>query len=163
MTEKIISRDNLRNCDALMLFDYPADRELFDKILSETNPKAIHFMNYDIKYFDEKEFLKTCVGMLKFAHNNNAGKVELKRCSSFLGKPVRVFELLFDMFEDIGLIKITEKHPDFYRIEFLGNAEISKVLHETQYNEMIDLIDESEAFQKNLLEDELTNLALSAV
>ena len=101
--------------------------------------------------------------MLKFAHNNNAGKVELKRCSSFLGKPVRVFELLFDMFEDIGLIKITEKHPDFYRIEFLGNAEISKVLHETQYNEMIDLIDESEAFQKNLLEDELTNLALSAV
>lgn len=163
LTEKIISRDNLRNCDALMLFDYPADRELFDKILSETNPKAIHFMNYDIKYFDEKEFLKTCVGMLKFAHNNNAGKVELKRCSSFLGKPVRVFELLFDMFEDIGLIKITEKHPDFYRIEFLGNAEISKVLHETQYNEMIDLIDESEAFQKNLLEDELTNLALSAV
>lgn len=163
LTEKIISRDNLRNCDALMLFDYPADRELFDKILSETNPKAIHFMNYDIKYFDEKEFLKTCVGMLKFAHNNNAGKVELKRCSSFLGKPVRVFELLFDMFEEIGLIKITEKHPDFYRIEFLGNAEISKVLHETQYNEMIDLIDESEAFQKNLLEDELTNLALSAV
>ena len=160
LTENIITRDNLRSCDALMLFDYPADREMFDRIMNETHPKAVHFMNYDIKYFDEKEFLKTCAGMLKFAHNNNGGKVEFKRCSSFLGKPVRVFELLFDMFEDIGLIKILEKHNDFYRIEYIGNAELSKVLHETNYAEMIDMIDESEAFQKNLLEDELTNLAL---
>ena len=159
LTEKIISRDNLRSCDALMLFDYPADRVLFDKILNETNPKAIHFMNYDIKYFEEKEFLKTCAGMLKYACNNNGGKVELKRCSSFLGKPVRVFELLFDMFEDIGMIKIKEKHPDYYLIEYIGNFDPAKLLHEKQYNEMMDLIDESEAFQKNLMEDELENFA----
>ncbi len=163
LTEKIISRDNLRSCDALMFFDYPADRVLFNKILDATNPKAIHFMNYDIKYFDEKEFLKTCAGMLKYAHNNNGGKVEFKRCSSFLGKPVKVFEILFDMFEDIGLIKITEKHPDYYRIDYIGGGELSKVLHEARYGEMLDLIDESEAFQKNLLEDELSNLALAEI
>lgn len=160
LNDRVISRDSLRKCDALMLFDYPADKEMFDRILSLTAPKAIHFMNYDIKYFDEKEFLKTCAGMLKFAHNNNSGKVEFKRCSSFLGKPVKVFELLFDMFENIGLIKIIERNRDFYRIEFIGNIELSNVLHEAQYTEMIDLIDESEAFQKNLMEDDLTNLAL---
>ena len=97
--------------------------------------------------------------MLKFAHNNNGGKVEFKRCSSFLGKPVKVFELLFDMFEDIGMIKIKEKHPDYYLIEYIGNFDPAKLLHEKQYNEMMDLIDESEAFQKNLMEDELENFA----
>lgn len=34
---RVISRDNLRPCDSLMLFDYPSDRNTLDKILSETN------------------------------------------------------------------------------------------------------------------------------
>ena len=112
LSEKTITRDNLSVCDALMFFDYPADRETFDKILQETNPNALHFMNYECKILDEEEFLKTVYGMLKFAHNNNAGKVELKRFASFLGKSYKVFEIMFSLFEDIGLIKIKEKNKN---------------------------------------------------
>ena len=83
---RTITRDNLRPCDALMLFDYPADKETFDKILNQTTPLAIHFMNYDLKFMDEEEFLKTVCKMLKFACHNNNGKVELKRCASFFRK-----------------------------------------------------------------------------
>lgn len=92
---RIITRDNLRPCDTLMLFDYPADKETFDRILNQTTPISIHFMNYDIKYMDDEEFLKTVCGMLKFSCHNNGGKVELRRCASFLGKSYQVFELLF--------------------------------------------------------------------
>ena len=35
---RTITRDNLRPCDTLMLFDYPADKETFDKILNQTIP-----------------------------------------------------------------------------------------------------------------------------
>lgn len=80
---RTITRDNLRPCDSLMLFDYPADKETFDRILNQTTPLSIHFMNYDLKYMDEEEFLKTVCGMLKFACHNNGGKVELRRCASF--------------------------------------------------------------------------------
>ena len=41
-----------------MFFDYPADKETLERIMQETNPHSIHFMNYEIKYFDEKELLK---------------------------------------------------------------------------------------------------------
>lgn len=156
---RTITRDNLRPCDALMLFDYPADKETFDKILNQTTPLAIHFMNYDLKFMDEEEFLKTVCKMLKFACHNNDGKVELKRCASFLGKSYKVFELLFSIFDDIGLIKIKEQNKDYYIIDFVGDgSELPQVLHSPKYAILSDLIEECEEFQKNLLEDDLYSL-----
>lgn len=158
LSEKTFTRDNLQNCDALMFFDYPADKETFDRIIAQTNPSAIHFMNYEIKYFDEKEFLKTVCGMLKFAYNNNGGKVELRRCASFLGKSYQVFELLFSIFDDIGLIKIKERTKDYFVIDYIGETEISQVLHSTKYAILLDLIEECEQFQKILMEDDVYTL-----
>lgn len=155
LSERTVNRDNLKTCDTLMLFDYPADRETFDKILEQTSPSAIHFMNYDLKYFDEEEFLKTVYGMLKFACNNNGGKVELKRFASFLGKSYKVFDLLFSILEDAGIITIKEQNADYYILEMTGNADISQILHNERYNELLDLIEECEQFQKSLLEDDL--------
>ena len=156
---RTITRDNLRPCDALMLFDYPADKETFDKILNQTTPLAIHFMNYDLKFMDEEEFLKTVCKMLKFACHNNDGKVELKRCASFLGKSYKVFELLFSIFDDIGLIKIKEQNKDYYVIDFAGDgSELTQALHSPKYAILSDLIEECEEFQRTLLEDDLFSL-----
>lgn len=156
---RTITRDNLRPCDVLMLFDYPADRETFDKILNQTTPLAIHFMNYDLKYMDEEEFLKTVCKMLKFACHNNEGKVELRRCASFLGKSYKVFELLFSIFEDVGLIKIKEQTKDYYVIDFVGEiSDLPKVLHTTKYSILTDLIEECDEFQRTLLEDDIFTL-----
>ncbi|MBO6087288.1 single-stranded-DNA-specific exonuclease RecJ [bacterium] len=155
LTERIVNRDNLRECDSLMFFDYPADRETFDRILSETSANTLHFMNYDLKYFDEEEFLKTFYGMLKFAQNNNSGKVELRRCASFLGKSYKVFDLLFLIFEECGLIKIKERSENYYIIEMTGEVDISRVLHSQKYQLLTDLTDECENFRKSLLEDDL--------
>lgn len=160
LSEKVCSRENLQNCDALMFFDYPADRETFEQILDTTTPSCLHFMNYEIKYFEEKEFLKTFAGMLKFSFNNNGGKVELRRCASFLGKSEALFELLFDLFEESGFIKILEKTKDFYIIEFLGTSDLSRVLHSSKYALILDMAEECECFQKSLLEDDLTELDL---
>ena len=155
---RIINRDTLRPCDSLMLFDYPADRETFDRILHQTNPISIHFMNYDIKCTDEEEFLKTVCGMLKFACHNNGGKVELRRCASFLGKSYKVFELLFSIFEEIGLIKIKEHTKDYFVIDYNSGVDITKVLHSAKYALLTDLIGECEEFQKTLLEDDVYTL-----
>ena len=142
-----------------MFFDYPADKETFDKILNQTTPLAIHFMNYDLKYMDEEEFLKTVCKMLKFACHNNDGKVELRRCASFLGKSYKVFDLLFSIFDDIGLIKIKEQNKDYYIIDFTGDmTDLPKALHSTKYAILADLLEECEEFQKSLLEDDLYSL-----
>lgn len=156
--ERIVNRDNLRECDSVMFFDYPADKEAFDKILAETGAKSVHFMNYDLKYFDEEEFFKTFYGMLKFAQNNNGGKVELRRCASFLGKSYKVFELLFSILEECGILKIKEQNKDYFVIELTGETDIAKILHSQKYQLLTDMIDECENFRKSLLEDDLYTL-----
>ena len=153
--QKIVNRDNLQTCDSIMFFDYPSDKITFDKILEQTNPSSIHFMKYDIKYLDDEEFLKTVYGMLKYAHNNNEGKVELRRCASYLGKSYDVFYLLFGILEDCNIIKIKDKTPDCYTIELSENQDLSAVLHSEKYSELTDLIAECEDFQKSLSEDDL--------
>ena len=155
---RIITRDNLRPCDSLMFFDYPADKETFDRILNQTTPISIHFMNYDIKYMDEEEFLKTVCGMLKFACHNNDGKVELRRCASFLGKSYQIFELLFSILDDIGMIKIKEHTKDYYVIDYNAAVDISQVLHSPKYAILTDMIAECEEFQKSLMEDDIYTL-----
>lgn len=155
---RTITRDSLRPCDALMLFDYPADKETFDRILNQTTPLAIHFMNYDLKYMDEEEFLNTVCKMLKFACHNNGGKVELRRCASFLGKSYKVFELLFSIFDDVGLIKIKEKNKDYYVVDFGEISDLPKVLHSNKYPILTEMLDECEDFQRSLLEDDLFSL-----
>lgn len=158
--EKITNRNELKPADSIMFFDYPADRETFDFVMEKVNPSAVHFMKYDVKYFDDEEFLKTIYGMLKYACNNNSGRVDLLRFASHLGKSYEVLEVLFELFEESGIIKIKEKNPDFYTIEITGESEISKVLHNEKYQYLLDLNEECIAFQKSLLEDDLERLAV---
>ena len=112
-------------------------------------------MNYEPKILDEAEFLKTFTGMIKFAAHNTEGKIDLVRCSSFLGKSVKIFEKLLELYEEVGFIRILDKNNAFYTVEFLGVDDLSKVLHSGKYGEIFDMIIECEAFQKSLLEDDL--------
>ncbi len=158
LSECVVNRDELTACDGLMFFDYPADRETFEAIIEQTSPGAIHFMNYEIKPFDEKEFLKTVSGMLKFSANNNGGKVELRRCASFLGKSYEVFRVLFSIFEEIGLIKIVEKAQQHYKITFNEGVDLAQALHSEKYAILLDLIEECETFRTSLMEESLDQI-----
>lgn len=158
IASKCFTRQDIPKCEILMFFDYPADKETLDLILEKAQPKGIHFMNYEPKILDEQEFLKIFTGMLKFASHNNGGKVELVRCASFLGKSLKIFEMLLELFEQVGFIKILDKNSAFYTIEFLGVDDISKVLHNEKYAQIFELIIECEQFQKSLLEDDLTSI-----
>lgn len=158
LSEITFSRDNLKPCDGLMFFDYPADKETFDKIISTTNPIAVHFMNYEPKIMDETEFLNTVLKMLKFAQNNNNGQVEFNRFASFLGKSYFALELLFSIFEEVGIISILEKNPSFYIIKINENTDLSKVLHSEKYITFLNISEECEHFQKSLLEDDVYSL-----
>ncbi len=160
IASKTFTREDIPKCDVLMFFDYPADKKTLDKIIEDSQPSIIHFMNYEPKVLDEQDFLKTFNGMLRFAAHNNNGKIELIRCASFLGKSVEIFQMLLELYEETGFIKILEENSSYYIIEFLGIDDISKVLHSVKYSQIFDMILECEDFQKSLLEDDL-NLLLT--
>ena len=157
---KTFTRQDVPKSDVILFFDYPADRKTLDDILEKAQAKILYFMSYEPKFFDEEDFLKIFNGMIKYASNNLEGKIELVRCASALGKSVQVVELLLSLYEEVGFIKIIEKNSAFYKIEFLGISDFSKVLHSTKYSQIYDLVMECEEFQKSLLEDDLEEILL---
>jgi len=158
ITTHAFTRQDVPKCDVVMFFDYPADRQTLDDILEKAQPKGLHFMQYEPKTFDETEFLKTFSGMLKFASHSNNGKVELIRCASFLGKSVKILEMLLSLFEEVGFISIIDKNSAFYTIKMIGIDDMAKVLHSEKYAQIFELMLECEEFQKSLLEDDLNQV-----
>lgn len=154
---KVFNRQNIQQADAIMFFDYPPSQEIFDEIIKKTSPKILHFMHYEIKKLDEKDFLKTFSGMLKFAYSNKNGIFDLKRSASFLAQTKETVLELLNVFSESEMIKFIEKGTNSCKIEFLSNSEISKVLHTNSYKHFLNQINKSQEYRSSLLEAELNN------
>lgn len=118
-------------------------------------------MNHEVKKIDEKEFLKTFSGMLKFTYNNKNGILDLERCASFLAQTKQTIVELLKVFEESEIIKVSKNvqngETKDCKIEFLLNTEISKVLHASSYKEFLSQIRTSQDYKTSLLEAELNN------
>lgn len=157
LNEKVFNRQSAQKSDVVMFFDYPSSQEVFDEIMTKTSPKFLHFMNYEVKNVDEKEILKTFLGMLKFAHSNKSGKFDLSRCASFLALTKQTVIELLNIFTESEIIKLHEKGSESYKIEVLGSGEISKTLHTASYKNFLESIKKSQEYKSSLLEVELSN------
>lgn len=157
LSEKIFNRQNMHKFDSIMFFDYPPCPEIFDEMLQAITPRHLHFMNYEIKKLDENEFLKTFAGMLKFAHNNLNGLFNLERSASFLAQTEESVIELLNVFEECKMIKILNKGPNEYKIEFLASTDISKTLHTHSYKEFLSQILATQEYRTSLLEVELSS------
>lgn len=157
LSERVFNRHNIPNSDAVMFFDYPPNQEIFDEILEKTSAKHIHFMHYEVKKTDEKEFLKTFFGMIKFAFNNKNGIFDLDRSAAFLAETKDTIIELLNVFEESEIIKTTQKSMKDYKIDFVDNSEISKALHTNSYKNFIEQIKTSQEYKQAFLEAELNN------
>lgn len=157
LTQRIFTRLNPQKADVVMFFDYPPSQDIFNEIIQKTSPKFIHFMNYEVKNIDEKEFLKTFSGMLKFAYTSRNGIFDLERSASFLAQTKESIIELLNVFEESEIIKVSEKGAKEYKIELLSNAELSKTLHTNSYKGFLSQTKASQEFKNSLLEAELNN------
>lgn len=155
LTERVFNRNNIEPCDAVMFFDYPADKLLLCDILEKTSASAIHLMAYDVKHFSPEEFVTTAFKMLKYAANYSHGEVELYKFASFLGKSNEVLGLLFSMFEEIGLIKIISRNDKMITITLDDTVNPSKILHCEGYSALAGASNDCEEFQTFLLSEDL--------
>jgi len=155
ISSRVFTRENVDEYDFVMFFDYPSDRETFDYIVNTAKPKGLHFMNFEPKIFDETTLLNTFNGMIKFAINNNNGKVEFVRCASFLGKSFEVVKSLLDLFVEFGCIEISQNTNSYCIISAKNLDNASKILNSSQYEQIFELAQECDMFRQSLLEDDL--------
>ena len=159
LSERIFNRNNLELCDAIMFFDYPADRQLMSTILEQTSANYLHFMNYDIKHISPEDLVKTSIKMLKYAVNYNNGVVELYKFASFLGKSYDVLDLLFALFNKIGLVKIISKDKTTITVSLDETVIPVQILHFEEFTTLVELSEECEEFQTMLLNEPIERIS----
>lgn len=151
----IIKRDNAEKSDVLMFFDYPADEDIFQNLMTTVSPDAIHYMNYQKATSDEEGILKMFSGMIKYTCNNLDGNFAIERAASALGVTGDVIETLLEMFEDVKMIKIEERNENIFKINFLSSVELSKTLHTMKYAEFAELMNTINAYKHKFMTKEL--------
>ena len=122
-----------------MFFDYPADDEIMQEVMQKTSPNAIHYMNYQNNRNIEN-ILKTFSGMIRYTFANLDGRFNLQRAASALGITSAATETLLEMFEDSGMIKITQRGESEFMINFLTAVELSKIMQTVKYEEFAEIM-----------------------
>ena len=138
--EHIANRNSANKSDVLMLFDYPADEDVMQNLMTTVAPDAIHYMRYQNNKYNEEQILKMFSGMIRYTCNTLDGNFDLERASTALGVNNPVIETMLEMFEDTGMIKIKARNEDAFKIEFLQSVELSKALHTMKYAEFVELM-----------------------
>lgn len=153
--EHIVNRNNAKKSNVLMFFDYPADEETMQNLMSTVMPDAVHYMNYSLGKYDEESILKTFSGMIRYTCNSLDGDFNLPRGASALGVTEPIVETLLEMFEDTGMIKIKERGDNSFKIEFLSAVELSKTLHTLKYAEFIELMNTINEYKHSFMTADL--------
>ncbi len=147
----ISKRDNAEKSDVLMFFDYPADGDILQNIMTTVSPDVIHYMNYQRGKYNEELILKTFSGMIRYTCNALDGDFNLERAASALGVTGDVIEVLLEMFEDAGMIKITDRGDESFKIVFISSIELSKTLHTMKYAEFVELMNTINDYKHNFM------------
>lgn len=133
---RIFSRISATECDAVMFFDYPSSQALYMEILGKTSPEFLHFMKYEQKAFDEKEFIKTFSGMIKYSVNHFEGKFNIKNAAAKLAMSEEVVSETLNALESVGVIEIIDRSDEEYVIAS-GNDKYSLILHSELYPQLL--------------------------
>ena len=155
ITDCIINRQTAVKNDVLMFFDYPCDEEVLNNIKQTVCATALHYMNYQNYKADEEIILKSFASMIRYCCNNLEGKFVLNRASSALGVTEEVIEVLLEIFQDSGMIKIKTRENDFYIIEFIAGIEISKTHSSLKYEDFIELMNTINDYKNNFMKIDL--------
>ncbi len=122
----------------IMLFDYPPTLEDYRELIKKVSPDNIHLMRKIVSK-NVDEYILTLLGMLKYAHNNKKGEIDIKTLSKNLGLSDICVQILLELLEKIESIRIL----DVDKIEFIKAPQIDKIHTDSMFEIFKDEFDKS--------------------
>jgi len=158
---KLISnRYNIKPADGIMFFDYPPTDEIMQEVIQKVSPVKIHYMNYNLNNAKGFDYLKTVSGMIKYVCNSKDGKFDLESSACFLGITNNMVEVLLELFEDCGGIKIDERAENYFKISYIKPLSFETLKAGENYEVFNSLLAESLNYRQSCLECDIKELSI---
>lgn len=151
--------DNIPSeCEQLMFFDVPSDKDAFIKIVKDTGAKIIHLMNFGINLFSVESLVMTLSGMLRYSLNNLDGKLDILKMAKSIGIDIDTVLTVFSIFTEIEMADIIQVSENEYKINSLKAVEMSKIKQSSLYTVIEDVISEINNFRDFYLNAEIDDI-----
>ncbi len=150
ISDKFFTKENIpHNIEQLMFFDIPESKELFIKIINDTNASIIHLMNFsNIGEIPVDTFAARLSGMLKYALSNMEGIFNINRASRALKVDEDTVECALSLFEDINLADFEKNGNDSYKVFSVHPVELSKIKQNDLYFDLQKHINDINSFRQ---------------
>ena len=112
-------------------------------------------MNYQTFKPDINGIIKSFNGMIRYCCNNQNGIFVFPRAAAALGITDEAVELLLDMFEEAGIIKINSREENLYKIETISGNEIHNITETSKYEEFAELMDNINEYKNSFMKMEI--------
>ena len=155
ITKSIVNRQTAAKNDVLMFFDYPCSDETYEEIKRKVCASSLHYMNYQNYKINEEELLKAFASMIRYADNKLGGQIVLSRAAAKLGITDEAVEIMLEIFQDCGMIKILVREENSYNISVVKSPELSKVFETPRYAEFSEIMNNINDYKNKFMTKEL--------
>lgn len=156
--KRIVNRFNVKKSDGIMFFDYPPAQDIMSEVTEKVKPKRIHYMYYDLDKTQDIDYVKTLSGMIKYVCSAKDGIFNLGSSACFLGITTDMVEILLELFEDCGSIRITEREPEHFRILYIKPLSETKLKSSELFETFKNSLNETNKLRKYYLECDINEL-----
>ncbi len=147
---RIVNRLSIEKADELFIFDMPTDLDTLINLLEKSEAKLVHIIGKNITEIDPNKVIKTMSGMLKFAHTNKNGEININQIASLLYISSDTAYNCINLLNKAGVIQVYNQDIDKIKFGFIGSKDISFVINLEEYGYFIDSIKTSEEFRHQL-------------
>lgn len=155
---KLINRINMKKADQLMLLDFPCDVEILSSLVKNTDAKVIHLIGKKPQDTNSQQLIKTLSGMLKYAHTNMDGKVNLVDLAIKLFTSNSVINACIELLNKAKIIKINNKNQNYLEFEFVKSTDMASIVNLSEYQFLNNALSKENGFKKHLASLELSKV-----
>ncbi|HSA07373.1 MAG TPA: single-stranded-DNA-specific exonuclease RecJ [Candidatus Gastranaerophilales bacterium] len=137
LKEFIVDRLAIKKADCLVFLDLPGDDSVFVNTVKKADPKEIHFFGISSGY-EPVELIKKISGMLKYAHNEKNGIVNVEKAASVLAIPSELFLACIELLDAAEIAEIHEITEDFIEFKFVGSVNLAFIQELDEYRSFLE-------------------------
>ncbi len=157
--DKLFNLYNIpKNTEQIMFFDCPNSIDDFNKILSLTDAKIVHLMNFGINELQIEDIITKLSGMIKYSLGKINGIFDVKRAANALSVDNDTIDCALTLFENTGMVDLDKFSECEYKINSLTPIELSKIISDDLYIEFSEKINNINEFRKFYLTSSINDI-----
>jgi len=141
-----VNRMNVKAAECMVFLDLPADDMSFMNVIKQADPVEIHMFGL-VNGYEPVELIKKISGMLKYAHNEKDGVINVERAASVLAVSSELYLACVELLDSAGVVEIVEITENSIEFSFKGSVDLSRIQGLPEYLNFLNVLQEFENYK----------------